>query len=319
MSPAATNSQHSNTSKLPKQPGTLKMAVGSSSINSGPVSDPKTSHQQFNTASGDADGTTSPEKIDGFLKAILKRQDEIESIKPAAQSKLEQLKQAVETRDTSLISFELNNAQSSAQTVEDAKKLEDERKAHIRIHNGLLKIKELDMMLREKIHTARSLKKERILRESANGTPEVSNTSRPLSYHNTLSDDEDDDEEFELRSVHSTDSNTFITEPKLFIRPKVGRESLESKNAYQADPVNTKKKKGYTLGNFIERNIALGPDARYYSAMTEEEMDRVNRLLLDTDENNDDARRDLSTATPHSDRETVPLCFIALRLDESDD
>nr|KAJ3419708.1 hypothetical protein HK105_006599 [Polyrhizophydium stewartii] len=189
-------------------------------------------------------------EIDGFLKSILQRQEEIKSVK-------------------------------------EAENTEEERKLNYKIQQGLIKIKELDVILGEKIFAARTLKKERILRESASGTPQISTGARPLSYHDTLSDEEMDDEDFELRSVHSVDRDTFITEPKLLLRAKIGRQALDSSSKKrQNDPktADAPPKKGYKQGDFIGRNIALGPDARYYSAMTEEEMDRVNRLLDEDDE-----------------------------------
>jgi hypothetical protein len=41
------------------------------------------------------------------------------------------------------------------------------------------------------------------------------------------------------------------------------------------------KKTSYKRGNFIERNIALGPDARFYHALTEDEQLRVDKLLTE--------------------------------------
>jgi hypothetical protein len=78
-------------------------------------------------------------------------------------------------------------------------------------------------------------------------------------YHNHLTDDENDD--FELRSWNSV-KHTFITEPKF---EKVVKA--------------TKPPLGYKDGDFINRNKLLGPDARFYHAMSAQEHQRVNSLL----------------------------------------
>ncbi|KAJ3274004.1 Rho GTPase-activating protein 15 [Terramyces sp. JEL0728] len=146
-----------------------------------------------------------------------------------------------------------------------------------KLYTGLLKIKEYDIQLKQKstvteiiTKAARSLKKERLERESLTGTPE-SMLSEP-SYHNTLSDEEDDDE-FELKSLTSEDLVTFLTEPK-FKRISIGKEALLAARI-KSKPKVTR----YKQGDFIGRNIALGADARYYHAMTEEEMKRVDTLV----------------------------------------
>ncbi|KAI8929167.1 FSIP1 family-domain-containing protein [Entophlyctis helioformis] len=253
----------------------------------------------------DAGGPEHSSSVDGFLSNIIKRQEQIESTTAAAEAHLVKLKQAVETRNSSLISYELTHADQPADlSQEEREKTEAEIKANEQIRQGLIKIKELDVVLREKLFTARSLKKDRLIRDSATGTPMTSMSSipsRPYTYHNSLSDDDDDDEDLELRSVHSMDMDTFITEPKMMLRPKVGRQALESsgkatlKRGDQADDGSGghagKAKKGYKQGDFIERNKVLGPDARYYSAMTEEEMDRVNRLLRDEEAADDPSSR----------------------------
>ncbi|KAJ3321391.1 Rho GTPase-activating protein 15 [Boothiomyces sp. JEL0866] len=149
-----------------------------------------------------------------------------------------------------------------------------------KLYNGLLRIKEYDMQLKQKSLAARSLKKERLERESLTGTP-VSLMSEP-SYHNILSDEEDD-EEFELKSLNSEDLITFLTEPK-FKRVSIGKEALL---AAGTKPKPKQKATSYKQGDFIGRNIALGGDARYYHAMTEEEMKRVDTLLA-LEENKDE-------------------------------
>ncbi|KAH9276324.1 hypothetical protein BASA83_001012 [Batrachochytrium salamandrivorans] len=197
---------------------------------------------------------------DSAVGETLVRHDQINSEQTVIQAKLQLLQEAIKTRDSSIISFEPNNNNTtSAPNIEEVDDTNDKRELDCKIRHGLLKIKELDIVIMEKILTARELKKDRIHRESSLGAQNPIGTPGSTLYQNTMSDNEDDDEEFELRSIHSTDRNTFITEPKLYIRNKVGREKL--------------------LQDFHQ----LGPDARYYCAMTEEEMHRVN-CLLENDE-----------------------------------
>ncbi|KAJ3259666.1 hypothetical protein HK103_001927 [Boothiomyces macroporosus] len=178
--------------------------------------------------------------------------------------------------DHSFVEESISGAKSSNQGISELEKSvvnlpdnqEDNRQ---KLYNGLLKIKEYDLQLKQKSMAARSLKKERLERESLTGTP-VSLMSEP-SYHNTLSDEDDD--EFELKSLNSEDLITFLTEPK-FKRISIGKEALL---AAGTKPKPKAKVTSYKQGDFIGRNIALGADARYYHAMTEEEMKRVDTLL----------------------------------------
>ncbi|KAH6600765.1 hypothetical protein BASA61_002182 [Batrachochytrium salamandrivorans] len=223
---------------------------------------------------------------DSAVGETLVRQDQINSEQTVIQAKLQLLQEAIKTRDSSIISFEPNNNTTSAPNIEEVDDTNDKRELDCKIRHGLLKIKELDIVIMEKILAARELKKDRIHRESILGAQNPIGTPGSTLYQTTMSDNEDDDEEFELRSIHSTDRNTFITEPKLYIRNKVGREKLlQDFSPETNDTVGSldKKRKGYKQGDFISRNIVLGPDARYYCAMTEEEMHRVN-CLLENDE-----------------------------------
>ena len=123
---------------------------------------------------------------------------------------------------------------------------------------GLEKIQELDKILKEKTQVAKSLKKSRLERDSG--------------VSDTTSDDEDDMDE--LKSIHSMDTRTFITEPKMGARSKdnpppplstapsvtripIGKQALEAKTTHA-------EAKTYKPGDFIQRNIALGPESRYY-------------------------------------------------------
>ncbi|KAK6095820.1 hypothetical protein MT418_003707 [Batrachochytrium dendrobatidis] len=230
--------------------------------------------------------STHTSTIKEFVGNILSRQDQLCSTQPEAQEKLENLKNAINTHNTSLISFELDHALALPNS-ENVEATEADRKLNYKIQQGFIKIKELDVVLVEKLATARTLKKERLIRDSVSGTPNTVGTPGSISYHNTLSDDDDD---FELRSVHSMDKDIFITEPKLSMRSKVGRESLGQKrkqNPIAISNAESGKLKSYQQGDFISRNIILGPDARYYSAMTDEEIDRVNRLIANNDDEPD--------------------------------
>lgn len=150
------------------------------------------------------------------------------------------------------------------------------------IQQGLDRIRDYDDILRLKlavvsklIKTARSLKLDRLSQVS---TPTIGS---PFVYHDTLSDEDDDS--FELKSWHSGEVKTFITEPKLSARKAIGRQALDMKAKGQNssnDPKEGKKElKSYKQGDFIARNKVLGPEARFYDALTEEELDRVDSIL----------------------------------------
>lgn len=158
------------------------------------------------------------------------------------------------------------------------------------IETGLSRIKDLDLLLKEKTQVARELKHERISRQG---------TTTPGSLHDTLSDDDGDD--FELKSVHSMETRTFITEPKIANRIKVALKNCVSINAANlvndkglppristSESKNSEKPKNYKKGDFINRNIVLGPSARFYSAMTKEEESRVETILKSAEYYQDD-------------------------------
>ncbi|KAJ3154110.1 Fibrous sheath-interacting protein 1 [Geranomyces michiganensis] len=180
----------------------------------------------------------------------------------------------------------------------DRERLDNEAK----IQRGREKIQELDAIIKQKNSVARALTRERLSRETSAATfRRNSSTSSAVDGQND--DDSSDDEEadssssvdLELRSVHSMETRTFLTEPKLGTRVKIGIQALKQAGGMaredlvrgSEDPDAScplaKKKKGYKQGDFIQRNIVLGPEARYYSAMTEEESERVEQLLQATD------------------------------------
>lgn len=156
-----------------------------------------------------------------------------------------------------------------------------------KVSAGLLKIKQYDKLIQTKLQTARTLKKERLERDSRSATPDSIITDP--SYHTTLSDEEDDlemksldEDDLELKSLKSEEIKTFITEPK-FHRVAIGRQALEKAQKITNQTLKKKQSKepqvGYKVGDFIQRNIVLGNDARYYHALTQEEKDRVQNIL----------------------------------------
>ncbi|KAJ3173123.1 Fibrous sheath-interacting protein 1 [Geranomyces variabilis] len=193
-------------------------------------------------------------------------------------------------------------------SVQDRERLENEA----RIQRGKEKIQELDAIIKQKNSVARALTRERLSRETSAATSRRQ-SSTSSAHDGQNEDDSTDDEEadssssvdLELRSVHSMETRTFLTEPKLGTRVKIGIQALKQAGGMAKDDTDrsaedpdgahalTKKKKGYKQGDFIQRNIVLGPDARYYSAMTEEESERVEQLLQATDI--DDEGTDLFT------------------------
>lgn len=117
------------------------------------------------------------------------------------------------------------------------------------------------------------MKRDRISRENSRSSSPRSISQ--VSYHNTLSDD--DDEEFELKSIHPEEIQTFITEPK-FSRVAIGKQALvrQKSNFIQKKDV---KLSSYTQGDFIARNIVLMGDARFYHALTDDEIQRVESII----------------------------------------
>lgn len=100
--------------------------------------------------------------------------------------------------------------------------------------------------------------------------------------------------QMDLQSMSSGMRPTFITEPKINVKRKMGkmrgkytlRSMFEERglNVYlwKKDPLERSgslTELEYQKGDFIKRNMMLGPEARYYDALTEPEMHRVNTLL----------------------------------------
>ncbi|KAI8914652.1 FSIP1 family-domain-containing protein [Gorgonomyces haynaldii] len=222
------------------------------------------------------ENTLKSTEVDSFLENMFSRQDNLPSLTDQARDQLLRLQEAVKTQNGELIQTEIAHFQSDGTVQDDLQK-------------AMLKMKEYDAILKLRTAAARVLKMDRIARESQLGTP-VSST--PLSYHNTLSDDEDD--QLELKSWHSAEPHTFITEPALTTREKVGRQKLDAPKSV------LKETTGYKQGDFIARNKALGVNARFYDALTQEESQRINQILEMEDLFEEDDVSD--TASTHSVR-----------------
>ncbi|KAI8896961.1 hypothetical protein BC833DRAFT_595371, partial [Globomyces pollinis-pini] len=199
-----------------------------------------------------------------FLSDMIKRTQNLKSMESDFQVK--RLKSAVESSNTSIIHSELELLDP-----DEKKETPEEARIRQKILSGLLKIKQFDELINQKTKVARHIKKERIQRESQRGTPELK-----AMYHNTLSDDDEDLDALELRSVDSAELITFLTEPK-FNRIKIGKEAML--NCSTRIRRTSPKKVDYKQGDFISRNIVLGGDARFYHALTQNEIERINRIL----------------------------------------
>ena len=120
------------------------------------------------------------------------------------------------------------------------------------IEEGYKKMQELDEMIKSKAkvgivtrpnslkesswrekQVAKDLKHDRIHRESGFSTPanSVSGRESQVSGQSVAGAEDDDDmDDLELKSIHSLDTRTFITEPKIGARLKVGRDALNEKS-----------------------------------------------------------------------------------------
>ncbi|KAJ3187099.1 Fibrous sheath-interacting protein 1 [Gaertneriomyces sp. JEL0708] len=247
-------------------------------------------------SNADDDAEDDEHSTQQLLEEMRKRHDQWDVLATEVKAQLEQIHCTSRSPDDTSWEGENTNAETAQLDQEQA----------LVIQQGLQRIRELDTILRQKSMIARSLKSERLTRESSAAPIE------PSRANSDIYDPDSDDESLELRSVHSQELNekTFITEPKMGTRIKIGVQALRevgTRTQVEVDSVTSyqkPKKKGYTLGNFIERNIALGPEARYYSAMTEEEVDRVEQILQAMDDDEMSEAEDGSicgAATPMTD------------------
>ncbi|TPX31728.1 hypothetical protein SmJEL517_g05009 [Synchytrium microbalum] len=223
---------------------------------------------------------------------------------------------------------------------EDSQLSVDEEDFKIKILDGLAKIKELDAVIKEKTVLAQSLTSARAS-TAGSSSPYIAKAAE--SYPTNHLDDDNDSSIDETESVAGADlksitssamdeaskTRTFITEPKLRIRRRrivVKRAESESSaidDEYEEfEPVEPSGEAGrpprpptrlrkkveakvtsYEPGDFITRNMALGPDARYFSAMTDDEKARVNFIMA--------AEVQVETDTPDAADETSKTQSIA--------
>ncbi|KAJ3257411.1 hypothetical protein HDU77_002717 [Chytriomyces hyalinus] len=260
---------------------------------------------------------------------ILKRQEDWETERAELDVYLQKVKDMVSTGNATLISNELELALDE-QTLMERNKNEDEGMRR-KILEGFRKIKELDGVLKEKTLLAQSFDSKpststaTLFNEMTNAftSPSQTKPNTSAATHKENDNDNDDapscsgasslDSEYELRSVHSLDTRTFITEPRLHrklgaagmrkhgsagLRCLGGESSAATTTGGDVNGIvqDLQEKKGYKLGDFIQRNIVLGPQARYYHAMTEVEQDRVEKILAELDEDEDDDEEGRSDA-----------------------
>ncbi|KAJ3278750.1 hypothetical protein HDU79_001240 [Rhizoclosmatium sp. JEL0117] len=238
---------------------------------------------------------------------ILKRQENWEAERAELDVYLQQVKDMVSTGNSTLISNQFDILDHHEQILMERNKNET-AETRAKLLDGFRKIKLLDSILQEKTLLADSMSS----KPSTTSNMTLTNTSKPqTAFENTIDDDNasisgaSSVNDFELKSVHSLDTRTFLTEPKLqrklggtrrsagTLRSSQHHGSLPSSQQQQPQELGPDgqpipEKKGYKLGDFIQRNIVLGPQARYYHAMTEVEQDRVEKLLMESDEFGDD-------------------------------
>ncbi|KAI9206623.1 uncharacterized protein BJ171DRAFT_609725 [Polychytrium aggregatum] len=181
-----------------------------------------------------------------------------------------------------------------------AEKAENDALAE-KIRQGLSKIKHLDEILKQKTLLAKSLSVSS--RNSATPAQTVDDDGCVDDCEDTeslYSDGSSLQDKLETGSVQSRDIKTFITNAKLTRIPGKIRtvENGAANHEHPEQNLSAAKAplpKGYRPGDFIQRNIVLGPEARYYCAMTEEERARVESIL-DNHEDDDDFPDDASSA-----------------------
>ncbi|KAJ3195994.1 hypothetical protein HK101_010410 [Irineochytrium annulatum] len=231
----------------------------------------------------------SDSRIESLVKDILQRQDRWENAREELDVNLRRMRDAVSTGNSTVISNELEGGtRASSETEMPRDGLTDEMRQ--KIMAGFATIQKLDAVIKEKNAIVQSLQSSR--------QPTAMSHERTATA--TTADTGDDSasefgSEVELRSVGSAvKERTFITEPawnrnKVHLPRKAsdGHSTLARRVMGVAETAESMKSRqtggAYQRGNFIQRNIALGPDARYFDAMTEDERRRVENLLRDDD------------------------------------
>lgn len=201
----------------------------------------------------------------------------------------------------------------------------------LQIIKGMDKIRELDVILREKTAIAQSLKRQR--EASAKSAVVISeNHSRPHSpsasvksdisrSHSSLNTSEKSSRSKQFvnrRSSRSHSQNgshlgphpeakTFITETRVSNKALSEAKGMDEHacnvsgqdalvweipengtkgESGDAQTSTKRRKRNLRRDDFVVRNILLGSEARYYSAMTDDERTRVNQIMLDFDAEN---------------------------------
>ncbi|KAI8800872.1 hypothetical protein BJ742DRAFT_879464 [Cladochytrium replicatum] len=211
----------------------------------------------------DEEGGLSAE-TDALINDILKRQELWERERAGAEAYVMHLKAGLPPS-----TFKSENMTPFVEA--EPTKISDSAKAEIeqydKIMRGLEEIRQLDAVLLEKT------------------TRVLSGRLDDRSDHSIADDSrsEADDVSVDLKSVHSMDTRTFLTEPKWRSRAKRFERERSDQSLSDARKLGAihvpLKKSDYRQGDFIQRNIVLGPEARYYSAMTDTEKDRVESIL----------------------------------------
>jgi hypothetical protein len=155
---------------------------------------------------------------------------------------------------------------------------------------GFQQIRDLDSLFLQKNSVARTLKRERLERErTVDGSTTTSNAPSDRgdsgdddeeNGHGKGEGDEEEEESLELKSVHSYEERTFLTEPRLAVRRPIGKEALLERGGMRAPSLPPsaiptlpsiassafvvaggrwpkESAKAYVPGNFIQRNIAV--------------------------------------------------------------
>lgn len=223
------------------------------------------------------DVDTKESEMDGtdesIVEDILRRHFDWDERRSELDSYLNRIKKSYTSNSNSMLQNQKINIEEQ-NSPNEAKQKQEEEERRISILKGLHKIRQLDTILKEKTSLAKTMRSESHV-ETRSPIPEY-----------------DSDDEFELKSISSGDINTFVTEPKMEKRRKrIISQGIRKGNAGHEDnsqlldedqaelAADQPKLKGYKKGDFIQRNIVLGPNARFYHAMTEEETFRVENIL----------------------------------------
>ncbi|RKO91579.1 hypothetical protein BDK51DRAFT_47543 [Blyttiomyces helicus] len=262
-----------------------------------------------------------------LIEDIMRRHERWESTRNEVHTYLSKFKDPVENADQDAISEEIGGAAARSVEKETAESdVPPEDPTMIKIQQGFERIRELDALIKQKNTLARTLTQSRLTRERTDAPssstedafPSRARTATADSFSDGWADDASD--RAELRSVHSLDTRTFLTEPKMASRVRIGIQALAAGGGSEASKGEDAQHSGKHLHYIdtvsdslnstsrppwceINTNYILlpqlGPEARYYAAMTEEEKDRVERILSvdDLDERSD---------TPSDVSESVP-------------